>query len=69
VLRTFVEWNPVSTVTQACRELFGNTDPSIAVPDTWPMQHPEIYTLLWVVLIIAVFAPLSVRQYKRATKK
>ena len=27
LLKTFVEWNPVSTVTQACRELFGNTGP------------------------------------------
>ena len=24
ILRTFVLWNPVSTLTQACRELFGN---------------------------------------------
>ena len=26
-----------------------------------------LYTLLWVVLILAVFAPLSVRQYRLAT--
>ena len=26
-LQTFAEWNPVSAVTQAARELFGNTNP------------------------------------------
>ncbi len=69
VLRTFVLWNPVSTLTQACRELFGNVSPAVAVPDSWSMQHPVLYTLIWVVLILLVFVPLSVRQYKRAAGK
>jgi ABC-2 type transport system permease protein len=69
VLRTFVEWNPVSTVTQACRELFGNTSPSVPVPDSWPMQNPVIYTLLWAAAIVAIFAPLAVRQYRLSTSK
>ncbi len=67
VLETFVLWNPVSTLTQACRELFGNTDPSIPVPDAWSMQHPVLYTLIWVVIILVVFVPLSVAQYRRAS--
>ena len=69
VLRTFVEWNPVSTLTQASRELFGNTDPSVPVPDAWPLQHPALYTVIWVVLILIVFVPLSVNQYRRSTGK
>jgi len=69
VLRTFVEWNPVSTVALACRDLFGNLDPEIAIPDSWAMQHPVIYSLLWVAVIVAIFAPLSVRQYRLAAKK
>jgi ABC transporter DrrB family efflux protein len=69
VLRTFVEWNPVSTITQACRELFGNTDPGVAVPDSWAMQNPEVYTLLWAIAIVAIFAPLSARQYRLSAKK
>jgi ABC-type polysaccharide/polyol phosphate export permease len=68
-LKAFAEWNPVSTVTQASRDLFGNIPKGTPDPTAWPLVHTEIYTLLWVVLIIAVFAPLSVRQYKRATKK
>jgi ABC-2 type transport system permease protein len=68
-LRAFVEWNPVSAVTQAVRELFGNTSDAIPVPDAWSMQHPVIYTLLWVVLILVVFVPLSVRQYRLASSR
>ena len=69
VLKTFVEWNPVSTVTQACRELFGNYDPAIPVPDSWAMQNPVLYSLLWSAAIVAIFAPLAVRQYRLSASK
>jgi ABC-2 type transport system permease protein len=68
VLRTFVEWNPVSTLTQATREFFGNTGGQ-APPDVWSMQNPALYTLIWVAIILAVFVPLSVRQYRKAASK
>jgi ABC-2 type transport system permease protein len=69
ILRTFVLWNPISSLTQACRELFGNLGSNPVVPDSWPMQNPIVYTLLWVLLILLVFVPLSVRQYRRSTSK
>lgn len=69
VLRHVVEWNPVSAVTQAARELFGNTSAAIAVPDAWSMQHPVLYSLICVLVILAVFVPLSVRQYNRAATR
>jgi ABC transporter DrrB family efflux protein len=65
-LRIFAEWNPVSAVTQAARELFGNIPAGTPEPTVWSLQNPVVYTLIWVVIIIAVFAPLAVRQYKRA---
>ena len=68
-LASFANWNPVSAVCQAARELFGNTDPAASVPDAWSMQHPVLYTLVWVVLILAVFVPVSIRQYQRATSR
>ena len=68
-LKAFAEWNPVSSVTQATRELFGNIPPEAPDPTAWPLQNPVIYTLIWVVIIVAVFAPLSVRQYNRAKSK
>jgi ABC transporter DrrB family efflux protein len=68
-LRIFAEWNPVSAVTQAARNLFGNTNPLAPVPEAWSMQHPVLYTLIWVGVILVIFVPLSVRMYKRAAKK
>jgi ABC-2 type transport system permease protein len=68
-LKTFAEWNPVSALTQAARELFGNIPPGTPEPTAWPLQNPILYTLIWVVIIIAIFAPLSVRQYKRAARR
>ncbi len=69
VLRVIAEWNPVSAVTQAARELFGNLPPNYPEPTSWPLQNPIVYTLLWVVLLLAVFVPLAVRQYKRASSR
>ncbi len=68
-LRVFAEWNPVSAVTQAARNLFGNTSPLAPPPDVWPMQNPELYTMIWVVVLVAVFAPLSVRLYRQVSTR
>ena len=65
LLRTFAEWNPVSAVTQAARELFGNIPPGTISPDTWPLQNPVLYTFIWGAIFIAIFAPLSVLRYRR----
>jgi ABC-2 type transport system permease protein len=56
----------VSAVTQAARVAFGNTSPLAPTPDVWSLQHPFVYTLLWVAMLLAVFVPLSVRQFQRA---
>ena len=69
VLGTIAEWNPVSAVTQAARELFGNINPAAPPPEVWSLQNPVLYTLIWATLIVAVFVPLAVRQYKRATSR
>ena len=69
VIRVFAEWNPVSTVTQASRELFGNTSPALPPADVWSMQNPVLYSLIWVALILAVFVPLAIRQYGRAASR
>ena len=69
VLRTIAEWNPVSSVTQAARELFGNINPDAPPPDVWSLQHPVLYTLIWVVIILAVAIPVTVRKYKLTTSR
>ncbi|MBT0995315.1 ABC transporter permease [Cellulomonas sp. DKR-3] len=68
-LQTFAEWNPVSAVTQASRDLFGNIPPGVPEPASWPLQHAELYTLLWTVLILLVFIPVANAQYRRSTSR
>jgi ABC-2 type transport system permease protein len=67
-LKTFAEWNPVSAVAQAVRELFGNTG-ALPKPHAWSLAHPVVYTLISVSLILVVFIPLSLRQYKKAAAR
>jgi ABC-2 type transport system permease protein len=67
-LRTFAEWNPVSAVAQGVREAFGNTG-SLPEPDVWSLANPIAYTVIWVGIILAIFVPLSVRQYKKAATR
>ena len=68
-LKAFAEWNPVSSVVQATREAFGNTDPDVPPPDAWPLENPWLYSLIWIVIILAIFVPLSARQYQRTTER
>ena len=65
-LRTIADWNPVSAVTAAARNLFGNPNPSAAIHD-WPMQHPELTAILWSVAIVVVCAPLAVHLFRKRT--
>jgi len=65
-LKTLADWNPVSAVTSASRELFSNPNPSAGI-HAWPMQHPLLAALLWSALLIAVFAPLATHLYRRRT--
>ncbi len=66
ILRTIADWNPVSAVTAAARQLFGNPNPSASI-DAWPMQHPVAASLLWSIAILMVFAPLATTLYRRRT--
>ncbi|AVH56826.1 MULTISPECIES: ABC transporter permease [Streptomyces] len=64
-LRHIADWNPFSAIVQASRELFGN--PGVSTSDAWPMQHPIVASVIYSVLIIAIFRTLAVRKYRSAT--
>jgi hypothetical protein len=54
-------------VTQACRELWGNGPP--APPDAaWPLQHAVEVSIVWSILLTAVFAPLAVTAFRRRSR-
>jgi ABC-2 type transport system permease protein len=63
-LQAVANWNPMSALAAASRELFGNPNPAASV-QAWPMQHPELAVIGWSALLLAVFAPLAVHLYRR----
>jgi ABC transporter DrrB family efflux protein len=65
-LRVIAEWNPVSSLAQAMRELWGNGGP---VPESaqLPLHHPVLATILWSLVLTAIFAPFALRAYARRT--
>ena len=63
-LQPIAYWNPFSATVQACRDLFGNQVGP--VDDAWPMQHSVVVSILWSLVITAVFSWLSVRKYRSA---
>jgi len=65
-LRPFAEWNPVSALTAATRQLWGNPNPFAA--SGLPAEHPIELTLIWVVVLVAVFAPLGVLRYRSMSR-
>lgn len=64
-LRVAAEWNPVSTFTQAARELFGNTGTALRTSDAWPIRNAVPASLLWIAVMLLVFVPLATRLYKK----
>ncbi len=60
-LRIFAEYNPVTALVQAARELFGNTPPITS--GSWLIQHPQLTSLIGIVVLLVVFVPLSIRKF------
>jgi ABC-2 type transport system permease protein len=65
-LRTIADWNPVSSVTSAVRELWGNPNP-VPPDSSWPMQHPLEAAIMWSIVLIAVAAPIAAYLFRRRT--
>ncbi|HEY7525135.1 MAG TPA: ABC transporter permease [Candidatus Limnocylindrales bacterium] len=65
-LQLLAEWNPTSTLTAALREMWGNPNP--VQSNSLAAQEPLLVTLAWVVVIIAIFGPLSVRRYRSISR-
>ncbi|MFE2290345.1 ABC transporter permease [Streptomyces sp. NPDC059452] len=66
-LRTVAEWNPVSAVSEACRQLWGNT--GAVTSGSYPVAHPVIVSLISIGLLVAVLVPLSLRVYRTSATR
>ena len=67
-LQRVAEWNPISAMAAAVRDLFGN--PSAQTPGDvpFPLEHPVPVSLGWCLLILAIFVPLSVHKYRNTSR-
>jgi ABC-2 type transport system permease protein len=61
-LQPVAEWNPVSVLTAALRELWGNPNPYVG--QGVPAEHPILMTIAWTLVLLAIFVPLGVRRYR-----
>ncbi len=68
-LQYVAEWNPVSTMVAGIRSLFGLTNQFGATADSFPSQHPITMSLIYIVLIMVIFIPLSVQKYKKVSPR
>ncbi len=68
VLKPIAAWNPVTSMAEALRRLFGNPSGDFGANPPFPLQHPVTYTLIWIAGIVAVCAPLAVFFYQRSIR-
>ena len=66
-LRFIAEWNPVSALTQACRNLWGNGLPAPA-DAAWPLHHAVGVSIGWSIILTAIFAPLALAAFRRRSQ-
>jgi len=66
-LQYVAEWNPVSTMVAACRQLFGLENQFGATAGSFPSENPLTMSLIYMVIIMIIFVPMSVKKYKNAS--
>ena len=62
VLQPIADWNPVSALTGATRELFGNPNPFAS--GSWPGEHAVLLSVPWTIALLAIFMPLAIGKYR-----
>jgi ABC-2 type transport system permease protein len=65
-LRQVAEYNPVSAMAAAVRTLFGNPT-AVPADAVWPLAHPVVASVLWIVAGLAVVIPVTLRLYRKRT--
>jgi ABC-2 type transport system permease protein len=61
-LGVIAEWNPISATIFAIRALFGNPGGG---GESWVGQHAILLAVLWPLLLLTIFVPLTIRRYQR----
>ncbi|WP_326609080.1 ABC transporter permease [Streptomyces scopuliridis] len=66
-LQAITVWNPLSSVVEAVRQLFGN--PSSVGDSSFPALHPVPVAMVLVAAMIALAMPLAARRYRTASAR
>jgi ABC-2 type transport system permease protein len=66
-LQYVAEWNPVSTMVAACRQLFGLENQFGATAGSFPSENPLITSFIYMAIIMIIFVPMSVKKYKNTS--
>jgi ABC-2 type transport system permease protein len=64
-LGTIAQWNPMSSTATAARDLFGNPG---ATAGSWIGEHALAGAVIWPLLLVAVFLPLSARKFRNLSR-
>ena len=68
-LQPIAEWNPISSVALAVRQLFGNLPEGYDAGDSFPMENPILMSIIWCVVLLAIFIPLGISNYRKAAAR
>lgn len=63
-VRPVAEWNPLSSVANACRQLWGN--PLVTASNDLPARHAPLVTLISLMTVLLIAVPISMRAYRNA---
>lgn len=65
-LREVANYNPISAMAAAVRDLFGNAT-AMPADAPWPLEHPVVAAFGWCLVILAVVVPLTLKRYAART--
>ena len=65
-LRPIAEWNPVSVITAATRELWGNPNPYASTG--LPAENPLLLSIIWIVVLVVGFGAIGIRRYRNLSR-
>jgi ABC-2 type transport system permease protein len=68
-LRPVADWNPISSIVLALRDLFGNAPEGFARGSGFPAQHPIPLAVGWCLLILLIFMPMAIARYRKAAAR
>jgi ABC-type polysaccharide/polyol phosphate export permease len=64
VPRTIAEWNPISPLVAALRELTGGPH---SAGGSWPLDHPIAGAFMWSAILLVVCIPVALARFRKLT--